>query len=232
MNQQEKHLEQLIEETCQYFNIKDAEPIFDGVYDWDMYHHAPIQLLVVMKEAYDEIDEESNSSGGGWYITKDCFGKDDAWKNRSWQPLIYITYGLFNNKQYEEMDYIRDDKSMAEVLKSIAYINTNKMPALKQTDNSVLQANYEIWKPVLFKQMEILNPKVILFANTFWLYKKDLVGESCQPTYVSPKGSVHAYIKDGKILLDTYHPNQKICSHSIYVNEILDAIRKLCIHTL
>lgn len=225
MNQQEVHLEKLIKETGMHLNREDAEPIFDGVYDWGKYQNAPIQLLVVMKEAYDEIDESFHPSGGGWYITKDCFGKDDVWKNRSWQPLIYITYGLFNNKRYEEMDYIRDDKSMAEVLKSIAYINTNKMPALTQTNDSELQANYEIWKPVLFQQMEAFNPKVILFANTFWLYKKDIVGQSCKPTYVSPKGYVHAYVKDGKILLDAYHPNQKKCSHDIYVNEILDAIK-------
>lgn len=229
MNQQEKQLERLIEETYRRLNIKDAEPIFDGVYDWGMYHNAPIQLMVVMKEAYDEIDSESNSSGGGWYITKDCFGKDDAWKNRSWQPLIYITYGLFNNKRYEEMNYISDDKSMAEVLKSIAYINTNKMPALKQTNDSELQTKYEIWKPVLFKQIEVFNPKVILFANTFKLYKDDLVGDSCQPIYISPNGSVYAYVKDDIILIDAYHPNQKTYKHSIYINEILETINKLSI---
>ena len=225
MNGQEQYLEKLITEIGQHFKIKGAEPIFDGVYDWGKYQNAPIQLLVVMKEAYDEIDENSHPSGGGWYITKDCFEKDDAWKNRSWQPLIYILYGLFNGKRYEEMDYIRNDKSMAEVLKSIAYINTNKMPALTQTNDSELQANYEIWKPVLLEQIEIFNPQVILFANTFKLYKKDLVGESCQPTSISPNGSVHVYVSNGRILLDAYHPNQKTYGHSIYVNEIIDAIR-------
>lgn len=225
MNNQEQRLEKLIEEIGLQINKPDTAPIFDGVYDWDIYHNAPIQVMVVMKEPYDEIDENGNGFGGGWYITKDCFGKDDAWKNRSWQPLIYILYGLFNGKRYEEMDYIRDDKSMAEVLKSIAYINTNKMPALTQTNDSELQANYEIWKHVLLKQIEVFKPKVILFANTFWLYKKDFAGESCKPAYVSRKGSVHVYVKDGKILLDAYHPNQKKCSHDIYVNEILDAIK-------
>ena len=97
MLQRNNHcLEKLIEEIGLHLNRKDAEPIFDGVYNWDMYHQAPIQLMVVMKEAYDEIDENSRSSGGGWYITKDCFGKDDAWENRSWQPLIYITYTRCN----------------------------------------------------------------------------------------------------------------------------------------
>jgi hypothetical protein len=225
MNNQEQLLEKLIEEIGEQINRPDTAPIFDGVYDWDMYHDAPIQVMVVMKEPYDEIDENGNGFGGGWYITKDCFGKDDAWKNRSWQPLIYILYGLFNGKRYEEMDYIRNDKSMADVLKSIAYINTNKMPALTQTNDSELQANYEIWKPVLFKQIEIFNPQVILFVNTFKLYKKDLVGESCQSTSISPNGSVHVYVSNGRILLDAYHPNQKTYGHSIYVNEIIDAIR-------
>ena len=148
MNGQEQYLEKLIEEIGLQINKPDTAPIFDGVYDWDMYHDAPIQVMVVMKEPYDEIDENGNGFGGGWYITKDCFGKDDAWKNRSWQPLIYILYGLFNGKRYEEMDYIRNDNSMADVLKCIAYINTNKMPALTQTNGLELQANYEIWKQV------------------------------------------------------------------------------------
>lgn len=83
MNNQEQHLEKLIEETALRINKADSAAIFDGVYDWDMYHDAPIQVMVVMKELYDEIDENGNGFGGGWYITKDSFGKDDAWKNRS-----------------------------------------------------------------------------------------------------------------------------------------------------
>lgn len=40
MTNQEQYLEKLIEETALRINKADSFAIFDGVYDWDMYHDA------------------------------------------------------------------------------------------------------------------------------------------------------------------------------------------------
>lgn len=234
MKDREQHLQTLTEQIAAELTLSGSDLINDGVYDWERYWNSPVRLMVVMKEPWDEHDDCGNPCGGGWHICKDCFGKPDAWKGASWQPLIYIAYALFNGLRYEEMDYIRDDKSMAEVLKQIAYINTNKMPALKQSNDANLRQAYEIWRPVLLEQIKSYDPQVILFANTFKLYKADLVGEDAQPIFAFPNDSLHVYRKgaDGPLLLDAYHPNNRTCTRETYVNEILEAIRKYMTTTI
>lgn len=228
MNCKELHLQTLMEQLATELSLSGCDLISDGVYDWDRYINSPLRLMVVMKEAWDEIDTYGNPCGGGWHICKECFGKADAWRGASWQPLIYIAYALFKGLRYEEMDYIRDDKSMAEALKQIAYINTNKMPALKFSNDDNLYKTYEIWRPVLMEQIKTYAPQVILFANTFKFYKADLVGEEAKPIFTSPSGSLHLYKKgdDSPLLLDAYHPNNRTYSRDIYVNDILETVRK------
>lgn len=228
MSNKEQHLQTLTEHITSKFILSGSDLISDGVYDWEKYWNSPIRFMVVMKEAWDELDDCGNPCGGGWHICKDCFGKADAWRGASWQPLIYIVYALLNGLRYENMDYIRDDKSMAEVLKQIAYINTNKMPALKQSKDADLRQAYDIWRPILMEQINTYAPQAILFANTFKFYKADLIGGDTLPIYTSPNGSLNVYRNndDGPLLLDAYHPNNRTCTRETYVNDILEAIRR------
>lgn len=154
----EKKIFKMAEDIAAEFGLTSDDLILDGVYDWDLYQKAPVKILVAMKEAWDETDENSQPTGGGWNITE-CFDKPDAWKNRSWQPLIYLTYALFNGLRYEDMDYIRDDRSMVDVLKQISYTNISKLPGRKQSSDKDLTIAYNIWHPVLFNKLKRMHRK-------------------------------------------------------------------------
>lgn len=224
----EKQIENKITEIANKIAGPNTEAIYDGVFDLELYNNAPVKLMYVLKEAYDEFGDQNNAYGGGYHIAKDCFTKADAGNNKSWQPIIYTTYALFNKLKYNEMDHIRNDKSMTEVLKQIAYINTNKMPNQKTSDDISLNKAYDTWKPVLMQQLDFYNPQVIIFCGTFKFYKTDLIGADSKPIYTSQSNSLHVYQKDdGTLLLDAYHPNQRSVKHEIYVNDILNAIRHL-----
>ena len=113
---------------------------------------------------------------------------------------------------------------MKDVLKQVAYININKMPAYRYSnDGSILQC-YNLWRTILLEQINVYNPEIIIFGNTFKFFKGDLLGEDAKPTK-RMDGVVHIYEKDGVKMLDAYHPNQKSISRDVYVNFIIE----LCI---
>jgi hypothetical protein len=199
----------------------NVEPIPDGVYSVEKYLSAPTQVMWILKEPHDDFDENGEPYGGGWNLFA-AYDNDDAWSQRTWQPIIYAMYGLFNNQKWVDMDEIRNNKSMADVLKQIANINVSKMPALKATNDSSLWKKYDMWKVILTKQIAIYTPKIIIFGNTFRYFKNDLIGADIKPIK-SIDGIVDIYEKADVRFLDTYHPNQKMVKRCDYVNSIIKA---------
>ena len=181
------------------------------------------RVMWVLKEPYDETEGDS-PSGGGWNMFE-AFDNGNAWANRTWQSIIYAMHGLFAGKHWQEMDWIRDDKQMAQVLKRIAYINISKMPALTQTDDGQLQELYERWRPILLRQIEVYDPQVIVFGNTFRYFKNDLAPGAAQPDQVYGGHAFHTYVRGGRLLIDAYHPNQRVLPRGEYVDSLIDIIR-------
>lgn len=201
----------------------NVKPITDGVYDIAAYLSS-IKVMWVLKEPYDDF-KDGKPYGGGWEVYE-AFDYNGAWANRTWQPIIYSMYGLFYNLHWQDMDYIRDKPEMVNILKRLAYINISKMPAHKQTNDAMLWEYYEIWRPILLKQIEIYAPDVIVFGNTFRYFKRDLVGEETQPDKIFDDYSFCTYHKNDTLLIDAYHPNQKRITRETYVNTIIDLVRE------
>ena len=195
-------------------------PIYDGVCDVEKYLTSSPSIMWILKEPYDDFTPEGKPTGGGWMIY-DAFDNNDAWKNRTWQPMIYTSYGIINKQRWEKMHWIKDDRSMVNVLKQIAYINISKMPAHKISNDSVLSNLYSIWRPILLKQIEIYEPQIIIYGNAFKFFKKDLVEHNTEPLK-RIDGVVHVYVKGNIKMFDAYHPNQKKITRDIYVNSIID----------
>lgn len=215
-------IEQSIKLTAQKNDLitSEVEPIPDGIYDIEKYISTTPRILWILKEPYDDFTEEGKPYGGGWPLYE-AYDNYDAWKNPTWQPMIYISYGIINRKRWEDMNWIKDDKSMVNILKQIAYINISKMPALKNSNDSILSNLYSIWRPILLKQIDLYEPQIIIFGNTFKFFKKDLVGDNAEPSK-RIDGVIHIYEKGNIKMIDAYHPNQKIISRDIYINSIID----------
>ena len=95
------------------------------------------------------------------------------------------------------------------------------MPAHKISNDSILSNLYSIWRPILLEQIEIYEPQIIIFGNTFKFFKKDLVGDDAEPSK-RIDGVIHIYEKNEIMMIDAYHPNQKIIGRDMYVNSIID----------
>ena len=206
-------------------------PIYDGVADIEEYLSSSPKIMWILKEPYDEVTESGEPTGGGWYLPDVL--KEDKWKNRPmWQLMIQIDFGIRNNKNWIDMDYIDNDPKMAEELKKMAYINLTKMPGSKTSKDGNLWECYALWKDILFEQIELYKPDVIIFGKTFQFFKNDLkIVEN--PIYsISDKMRVNAYKKNGMILIDAYHPSGpgkggEGTWDNKYVNNIINAYREV-----
>lgn len=90
--------------------------------------------------------------------------------------------------------------------------------------NASLSNYYACWKPILDKQIELYQPDVIIFGNTFSCFKADMVGSDRQPDITIGDHSFHVYRHNGRLLIDAYHPNQRTITREEYVNSLIDQI--------
>lgn len=203
----------------------DIAPITDGVCSIDGYLKSYPKVMWILKEPYDDF-ENRKPVGGGWSITEDCFGiKDDVWTSRTWQPIIYIMYGYIHGLIWQDMDYIRDNKKMADVLKDIAYINVSKMPGSTRSSWNNINQCYAMWKPILDKQLDLYNPDVIICAGTFSHFKEEFEKNDMRKVD-SFKGYINVYHSYNKIVIDAYHPMQTQIDRGSYVDSIIEILNK------
>lgn len=201
------------------------DPILDGVSSIAGYCQSSPRIMWILKQPYDD-QYEGKPAGGGWTVYG-AFEDGKAYANRTWRPMAYCIYGIRTHEMYKEMPDISDEKSMVELLKDIAYINVCKMPGYKRTFNVELEEAYELWKDIIEEQIRLYDPQVICFANTMWLFKKDWgIDENTEYESISLGNDKYmlAYKKDGRLFLDTYHPNQRVVKRENYVDAIINAV--------
>lgn len=196
--------------------------ISDGVMYPDKYFNEDLRIAWILKEAYDEED----GTGGNWSYF-DLFVKEsfDVSTSKTFNPIIYASYGLYNNfTKYGGMDWIHDDPTMKEVLKNIAIINTQKLPSKNHssTADSDLYESVNEYSDLLKRQINLLNPNVIIFGNTFKYFKDLLEIEDSEIV----KGIVCHVAKGNKLYISAYHPAQTQITKQEYVDSIVSVVEK------
>lgn len=203
----------------------------DGVADCAKYIASSPRVAWVLKEPYDCFEEDGiTPSGGGWLLYEGFLGENKDWtKNITWQRIIYTMYGLRNEKHYDDMDYIRNKPDMADVMKDIVILNLSKMPA-GTTSNYSFANNFDnYWSAILKEQIELYDPQVVIFGNTFDSCWRLFVDEDSSPIRIikNPQdGScfINLYKSQGRYLLDAYHPGIR-SNVAFYIDSLIDAIK-------
>ncbi len=194
-------------------------PITDGVADAEAYMSSNPKVMWVLKEPYDEFDGDQ-PGGGGWSIVDGCFAKIEQKPIAlTWYNIIYVMYGLRNGQIGDRIPSINNDRTMANVLKEIAYINVSKMPNRTSTKDSDLWRFYVTWKDILWKQIDLYDPDIIIFGATFGLFQNDF-NQNGGLRMVNDSG---IWSWKNKLLLSAYHPQRK---GKDYVDNLIDIINK------
>lgn len=227
LKQQQELIEKEIYDLAEQLGLSndDCQPITDGVCSIDSYLKSHPKVMWILKEPWDDI-EDGKPVGGYWSIPNDCFAvKDNIWSQRTWQPIIYIMYGYLHNMMWQDMNWIHDNKKMADVMKDIAYINVSKMPGYSRSTWSNINKCYNIWKPILDKQIEIYSPDVIICAGTFSHFKDDFKNVGLQQLN-SAKSLINYFKSGNRIIIDTYHPLQTQIDRGSYIDSVIEVLNE------
>lgn len=212
-----------------YIDVNEkCEPIIDGIVNIEKYIASTFQILWILKEPYDD-EEDGLASGGGWHFADDFLAPAGFYtrmgRSRStWQPIVYVSYGLLNGcLNYDDMDYIRNNQSMTEIVRQIAVINVKKLPGFTRTnDFGPISAAYHKHQELLHKQIAIYNPNIIIGGSTLHLFYQRF---GLQKEDEKAFGCVEYYEKDGKLFIAAYHPAQTTVTRDRYVDDIINLVR-------
>ena len=149
-----------------------VEPIYDGLVDAEAYLASKPKVMWILKEPYDDFDAEGMPAGGGWTMFKD-FGEGDTLakavnRNAALRNVTYASHAILNGSgTYAELPWITDKPQEYEkAIRSIAYCNIGKMPGETSTSDAHLADLYRDWKDILFKQIDLYAPDVIIVCGT------------------------------------------------------------------
>jgi hypothetical protein len=231
LTEKSSELDKLINATIKS-DIEDSFPILDGVIDPEKYLTANYKILWILKEPYDDFDDDGIPFGGGWHLKDAILPKQKfdefTGGRKTFEPMIYTSWGILNDFcLWDDMSNVYKDHSMLDALKSIAYINVKKLPGHKTSYYKIINEAYEKHKDILLKQISLINPDIIIGGSTLGLFLNDL-GISRKDT-IRFKG-LNCFIKDNKIFIEAYHPAQRTSTTGVtqemYCNDIITAVQE------
>lgn len=207
-------------------------PIYDGVVDLEKYLMTAPRVMWILKEPYDDFYDEGKPCGGGWEIIRDhreSTLSEMCIRNTTFRNLTYAAFAVQDGTKYwDELPWIQDNPEVADALLKVAYINVSKMPGQSTTVSSALLRHYEAWKEILFRQIDLYAPDVMVFCGTTTLqcFAKDMGLDLSSPehTIASGKSSVDIHKWQEKKVVWAPHPAARI-SPAEWVDSVVEAIR-------
>lgn len=194
----------------------EKPPIFDGVVNENEYANANVKILWILKDANSTGEEDAYDMRLAISDLKTETGIRKGWAN-TFSNIVYVTNGILNNSNWEDVRNYYDDPTVVDALKKIAYINVKKTGGTSQSIENELQDHYNKTKELLFNQINEFNPDVIIFGNTFRFFENDL-----DLNEMDSFGTCKATKDAKRIYINAYHPNARI-SQEDYFNDILKA---------
>ncbi|MBV7440102.1 hypothetical protein KRX57_01575 [Weeksellaceae bacterium TAE3-ERU29] len=213
-------IEELNQYLDKYYNslpeTKDNRKwIRDGIVNIEEYFNSSKKVMWVLKEPRDG----ENSTGGGWSIVDSIReirakgGSSDS--QQTFYPIVATTYALINNIDSLNQEKYNEYRQKSSVLNNIAYVNIQKFPALANSKDREIVEAFEQNSEALLKQIEVINPDVIIFTAGGNVFNKFL-----------DRVRSNAILKD-KCMVNTFHPAHR-GNKVDYINGILNKVFHSC----
>lgn len=210
-------MNEIIEETAAFYEFQkkldhkiyaiDENAFVDGIINFEKYSTNPVKILWILKEPSssesgliwrDEIKKLNNESGNlGAY-------------SKTFSNIVYVTNGLLKRKKWSDVNWIKDEPKIVDVLEEIAFINIKKSPGGSVSNYNDLAEYYEKYKEITLEQIKAFKPNIIIGGNTIKFLINDL--KIIYPSLKSEKYidttdlGIHSSIKDNLIVFDAWHP--------------------------
>jgi hypothetical protein len=209
--------------------------LWDGVVSAKEYldkENTKYKIMWMLKEPYD------TNNCGGYKLGENLLDQKERAKIAAGKILptlrvmIYVTYGLLNDKPFEKMN-TDIDSEMLEVLTRIAWVNISKILAKSESCGNHIDGCYKYWKEILFKQIKTYSPDILIFGGTFKFFKNDweeYFGELPKGHKKAPPPPhyfLHHFIQNNMRIIYICHPGETSWSKQPigdYLNNIIEAV--------
>jgi len=204
--------------------VKEGEcPIIDGVADLADYLSQTIKILWVLKEPHKGIIPQGNKRKSITLI-KECFSQPGAHIVPTWRVIAYVSYGVSHNMRWKEMKMMGVVTDIMPSLYKTAYINISKVTSKTVSDNARIGRLYKEWKRIIFRQIELYSPNVVIFGNTFDHFREDIVNIGATYLGENTNAGLNLFIWRGRLLIEAYHPRQRKMTRETYVDALIETI--------
>ena len=255
--EKEKEFEEKIKARVESYvsDIDSHFAITDGAFNIEKYFTSPVRILWLLKEAFDDWDDEGNPVGGNFSISDCLYGvngmQNTGYISPTFQKMIYCIYGIFYGEKYENMPYAKNiidlgSAKYKETLERVVHINANKLAALSSSnDNEVVSNFMNHWQDIVKEQIDYYVPDVIICGGSapftcLCNIMPNLKTASKVTRYVDSKvvvvqddksvldkySTVDGYYVDGKIILYPYHPGCRK-DEEVYVDGVVETVKVL-----
>lgn len=150
-------------------------------------------------------------------------------RNAALRNVTYASYAILNGMDsYSKLPWITDKPEMYEsALRRIAYCNIGKMPEQTTTSTAWLKKVADDWKDILFKQIDLYDPDVIIVCgtDTLQVLNGDMGLDLSNPkrTVKQGKSVVDIHSWRGKRLIWAPHPAAHLPPQD-WVNSVIKAV--------
>jgi len=219
---------------------KHKKFVKDGVVDYDIFCRQPIKILWILKE--------TNDREGKCTDLREFLKAPDSyllWK-RTWLPVLQVSIALLSGVENTGSNNFESVKSSLRincreyfsVFRGIAAINLNKLPGNKSIPSKELVKRYGQFRNIILSQVRLIDPDVIICCGVFWVMRNDLECfkiDHNEAAYATRdillkdlnklKSKIKAHYNTRRIFIETLHPNQRVISHKLYFESIVDTAK-------
>lgn len=181
--------------------------IRDGIARPEQWFEQDVRPLFFLKEAYGG-DEDWDLCG--YFMSKDAMPRSTAWRK-----ITQWAYGILNSDideapSYDEMlEETQDEDGIVrfgnEQLEKIAVVNVKKSGGRPTSEDDDLKAYAEYDAEMLARQIEMIDPTVIVCGYTY-RYLKIALKDHPKPKRISEWAYEMEINGHSAIVLDYYHP--------------------------
>ena len=183
----------------------DKSFVYDGIVDETEWDNQETKICFLLKEAYTE----DKINYFKWSLSK-WLNKDKNSVINTWNTVALWTYGILQTTEtvIPEYPFIKDfgKEEKHNILKKISAVNVKKVDGVKKSDWYDLKNYAEKDKELLRKQIDKINPDVIICGKTFD-FLRIIYGASYdeKKKCVDDNGEIKTIKLSGRIFLSTNH---------------------------
>ncbi|WP_123908301.1 hypothetical protein [Flavobacterium psychrophilum] len=209
-------------EIAKIISIDERKAFPDGIINIDNYLASDLKIMWILKEPNSSEELNWRDEIGN---LKTETGTKYGWSG-TFNPIIYVSYGILNNQNWNQIPYTNDNPEIIEVLKSIAFVNVKKTPGESVSFDNEIHEYHSNNKEILIKQIKYYQPNVIICGNTFQYIGVDVkeIFKELEFEY-DENSKMSKHHNTEIIIIDAFHPNARK-NKEIYCDYIINSVNE------